>query len=175
MQYLRKPTCGFGLLCLLFSGVWISSASADTFCAEITKIVAQSGDFASLKGEAVVGERFKAKTQMSGFLQCTVTPFRTQFSYTCETAPQVNEGGALKKWTALRGQLESCLRGNWLQRSAGKHNAFFADRKKGEALSLSMREVAGFRRVGNQLKTFPTYYNRLSVFPRKKVGTTKAN
>lgn len=163
------------ILGLLLLGVWASSVAADSLCAEITKIVAQSDDFASLKGEAVIGERFKAKTQIKGFLQCTVTPFGKKFSYTCETAPGISEASALKRWTALKGQLENCLKGNWLQRNAGKHNAFFADRKKGEALSLSMREVAGFKRVGNQLKTFPTYYNRLSVFPHKKMKKKKAN
>jgi hypothetical protein len=163
------------ILGLLLLSVWASPVAADSLCAEITKIVAKSGDFVSLKGEAVEGERFKAKTQINGFLQCTVTPFKKKFSYTCETAPGVSETSALKRWTALKGQLENCLKGNWLQRNAGKHNAFFANLKTGEAMSLSMREVAGFRRVSNQLKTFPTYYNRLSVFPRKKMKKEKAN
>jgi len=174
MQYLPcKLISGvFGVLVLT---LWASPGSASTFCNDITKIIAQSGDFASLKGAPVEGERFKAKTEINGFMQCTVAPFRNKFSYTCETAPEINQASADKKWTAIKGQLETCLKGSWLQRDAGKKNAFFADRKNGEALSLALREVAGFKRVGNQLKTFPTYYNRLSVFPRKKMKKKKAN
>ena len=161
-----------GILCCT---VWISSAAADTFCSELTKIVAQSGDFESLKGEPVEGERFAAKTVMSGFRQCTVSPFRTTFSYTCETAPEVNAASAEKKWNEIGAGLGNCLKGDWMSRNAGKQNIFFADRKKGEAVSLSLREVAGFKREGNQLKTFPTYYNRLVVFPRKKMTKKSAN
>jgi len=158
-----------GVVGLSFCTIWINSAAADMFCAELTKIVAQSGDFEQLKGEPVAGERFAATTAISGFRQCTVTPFRSSFSYTCETAPEVSEASAEKRWNELSAKLGSCLKGDWMSRSAGKRNTFFADRKEGEALSLSMREVAGFKRVGNRLQTFPTYYNRLSVFPRKKM------
>jgi len=157
---------------LLFSALLMGSVAAQMFCAELTKVLAQSGDFESLKGKPVEGERFEAKTAMSGFRQCTVTPFRRTFSYTCETAPEVNAASAEKRWNDLSAELGNCLKGDWMSRNAGKQNIFFADRKKGEALSLSLREVAGFKRVGNQLKTFPTYYNRLVVFPRKKMKQT---
>lgn len=153
---------------LLFCTAWASVTLADTFCDELTKLIAQSGDFENLKGKAVEGERFEAKTTMSGFRQCTVTPFRKTFSYACETAPEVSQPSAEQKWAELSDELGSCLKGGWMSRNAGKHNIFFADRKKGEAVSLSLREVAGFKRVGNELKTFPTYHNRLSIFPRKK-------
>ena len=63
----KRIPCILGLLLLC---VWAGPVAADSFCAEITKIVAKSDDFVSLKGEAVVGERFKAKTQINGFLQC---------------------------------------------------------------------------------------------------------
>ena len=88
---------------------------------------------------------------------------------TCETAPEVNNASAEKKWLDIKAKLDVCLKGDWMSRNAGERNIFFADQKKGEALSLSLREVAGFKRVGNELKTFPTYYNRLSIFPRKKM------
>lgn len=167
---LRKviPTV-FGLLVF---AAWANTVTADMFCADVQKIVRQSGDLKSLKGEPAEGERFKATTQITGFRQCTVTPFQETFSYTCETAPTINQAAAMKQWTDLRVNLEQCLAGNWMEREGGKHIAFFADRTKGEALSLSLREVAGFKRVGNQLKTFPTHYNRLSVFPRKQMKKT---
>lgn len=167
MELKRRRTIP-AVLGLLFCTAWASVALADTFCDELTKLIAQSGDFESLKGEPVEGERFEAKAQMSGFRQCTVTPFRKTFSYTCETAPEVSQSSAEKKWAELSDKLGTCLKGNWMSRNAGKQNIFFADRKKGEAVSLSLREVAGFKRVGNELKTFPTYHNSLSIFPRKK-------
>jgi len=174
MQNLLRKVMSIVFALFVFA-VWANTVTADTFCADVQKIIAQSGEFKSLKGEPAEGERFKATTQITGFRQCTVTPFGNTFSYTCETAPNINQAAAMKQWTELKTNLEQCLTGDWLQREAGKHIAFFADRKKGEALSLGLREVAGFKRIGNQLKTFPTHYNRLSVFPRKQMKKKKTN
>lgn len=150
------------VLLLIF---WVGSSTAASFCTELKEVVASSSDLSILKGPSVGPDRWEAKKKLSEFASCEVKPYRNGLIYSCETARDTARPAAEKKFEGLKNQLTGCL-GNWASRGGGERGLFLVN-PIGEAVELRLKEVAGFKREGDQMKTFPTWSTYMAVFPRR--------
>ena len=146
--------------------LWTQSATAAGFCTELKEVVASSSDLSALKGPSVGPDRWEAKKKLAEFASCEVKPYRNSLIYSCETARDTTKPAAEKRFQGLRNQLTGCLV-NWASRGGGERGVFVMN-PLGEAVELRFKEVAGFKREGDKMMTFPTWSTYLAVFPRRQ-------